>query len=256
MTEGVHPRAASFGDAAEAYERGRPGWSAEAIETAARRLGLAPESSVLDLAAGTGKLTRELVGRFGSVTAVEPIDGMRAVLERLVPGARALTGTAEAIPLAGASTDAVFVGEAFHWFDAERACAEVARVLRPGGGVAVLYNRAGTGDADAPWQREAQAVFEAHRLPPDDVDPFDESRWKDALTRALGPLHEDAIPVVQRIDAAGLLAAYASFSGLAGLPDDRRAAALEAIRDVLARHAVGEVEVRYTTTVVTASRGR
>src|SRR5215218_6216935 len=132
---GVHSRARSFGRAAGSYELGRPGWPAEAVEIAARRLGLAGDAAVLDLAAGTGKLTRVLAERFASVTAVEPLDGMRAVLEAEVKGVRALAGTAEAIPLEAASVDAVFAAEAFHWFDAVRAVADMARVLRPDGGV-------------------------------------------------------------------------------------------------------------------------
>src|SRR5215211_8510019 len=97
---GVHSRARSFDAAAAAYERGRPGWPFEAMDIAARRLGLGRDAAVLDLAAGTGKLTRLLASRFASVTAVEPLDGMRAVLEAQLPGVRALAGTAEAIPLA------------------------------------------------------------------------------------------------------------------------------------------------------------
>src|SRR5829696_2560589 len=90
---GVHSRARSFDAAAAAYERGRPGWPREAVEIAARRLGLDRGADVLDLAAGTGKLTRQLAGRFASVTAVEPLDGMRAVLAAQAPAARALAGT-------------------------------------------------------------------------------------------------------------------------------------------------------------------
>ena len=109
----VHARAGAFDAAAEAYDRGRPGWPEAALDAIAGRLGLSPESAVLDLAAGTGKLTRMLVARFASVTAVEPLDGMRAVLGRVAPGARAIAGTAEAIPLADSAVDAVFVAEAF-----------------------------------------------------------------------------------------------------------------------------------------------
>src|SRR5689334_15732628 len=134
-------RARSFDGVAAEYERGRPGWPGAALDAMATRLRLDAGSTVLDLAAGTGKLTRELVPRFASVIAVEPLDRMRAVLAQVVPEARALAGTAEAIPVEDASVDAVVVAEAIHWFDAETAVAEMARVLRPGRGVAVLYNR-------------------------------------------------------------------------------------------------------------------
>jgi SAM-dependent methyltransferase len=107
------PAASAFGGQAENYERGRPGWPAAAVAGLIERF---DAHTVLDLAAGTGKLTRLLVEHADVVIAVEPVDGMRAVLEREVPEARVLTGTAEAIPLAGESVDAVFVAEAFHWF--------------------------------------------------------------------------------------------------------------------------------------------
>ncbi len=254
MPGSVHARAAAFGPAAEAYERGRPGWPAAALDAVERRLGLSRASAVLDLAAGTGKLTRELLPRFDSVTAVEPVDGMRAVLTRVVPGARVLSGTAEAIPLPDGAVDAVFVAEAFHWFDPEPAAAELARVLSPRGGVAVLYNRRDYKASGIAWEVEAHEVFEAHMLPRDEVDPHDESVWRAALARAVGPLHDERFPAVQRTDAAGLEAAYASFSSIAGLPADRRDAALAAIHDVLVRHEVGEVEIELVTNVVTASR--
>ena len=102
---------------------------------------------MLDLAAGTGKLTRVLAEHADDVVAVEPLDGMRRVLERRLPHVRVLAGTAEAIPLADGAVDAVFVAEAFHWFDLPRAVAEIARVLRPGGGLAVLWNRPRLGRA-------------------------------------------------------------------------------------------------------------
>src|SRR3954452_3714546 len=151
---GIHSRARSFDSVAEAYERARPGWPAAAMDALVDRLGLDERSAVLDLAAGTGKLTRALVPRFASVIAVEPLDGMRAVLEQVVPGARALAGSAEAIPVDDASVDAIAVAEAFHWFEPEAAVAEMARALRPGGGVAVLYNRRDRGSDEAAWQRE------------------------------------------------------------------------------------------------------
>src|SRR5688572_21686089 len=246
----VHSRARSFDAAAGAYEAGRPGWPREAVEIPARRLGLERDAAVLDLAAGTGKLTRRLAGRFASVTAIEPLDGMRTVLEERIPFVRTLAGTAEAIPLADDSVDAVFVAEAIHWFDLERAVAEIARVLRPGGGVAVLYNRLDWDDESVPWRAEADEVFERHRLPPDDVDPHDRGRWHAALS-ALGELKADTAENVQRLDTAGLIAMYASFSGLAGLEPERRDAALAELRAVLERHGVRDPELPYRTEITT-----
>jgi ubiquinone/menaquinone biosynthesis C-methylase UbiE len=95
---------------------------------------------VLDLGAGTGKLTRVLARRYAKVYAVEPLDGMRAILERVVPAAEALDGSADAIPLPDASVDAVFAAQAFHWFATDAAVAEIARVLRPGGVFADVFN--------------------------------------------------------------------------------------------------------------------
>jgi ubiquinone/menaquinone biosynthesis C-methylase UbiE len=127
--------AQSFGAAASEYERVRPEWPAEVVDRAAVLLGLGREAEVVDLAAGTGKLTRLLAERFDRVVAVEPDERMRALL-----GGGSLAGTAERIPLPDASADAVFVGDAFHWFDATVALGEIARVLRPRGGLVLLWN--------------------------------------------------------------------------------------------------------------------
>jgi ubiquinone/menaquinone biosynthesis C-methylase UbiE len=251
---GGHPLAeSSFGPNAEAYERGRPGWPVAAVDAVAARLGLDRSPAVLDLAAGTGKLTRLLVERFETVTAVEPADGMRAVLEREVPAARALDGTAEAIPLADAAVGAAFVAEAFHWFDPARAAAELARVVRPGGGVAVLYNRRGWEADEEPWLRELHATFEQHRLPRGDVDPWNTEPWKDALSARFGALVEEEFENVRRSSTDEFLAQYASMSVIAGLPPGRREAALAALRDVLERHGVREAALTYRTVVVTAA---
>ena len=138
----VDPRAASgFGPAAEAYERGRPSYPPEAVERLAGALGLDAGSEVLDLAAGTGKLTRLLLPRFARVVAVDPSDGMLDVLRAELPEAEVRTGTAASIPLPDGAVDAVFVAEAFHWFGTEAVCREIARVLRPGGGLGLLWNR-------------------------------------------------------------------------------------------------------------------
>jgi SAM-dependent methyltransferase len=177
---------------------------------------------------------------------------MRAVLERGVPGVRAVPGTAEAIPLADGTVDAVFVAEAMHWFDPGRAAAEMARVLRPGGGVAVLYNRADRGAREEPWRRECHAVFEARRRPDDGVDPHDTVPWKVALSERFGALIDESFMHVHRVDADGLVALYASFSAIGSLPLHRRDAALGEIRGILERHGVRQAAIPYRTELTMA----
>ena len=128
--------ARSFDLAAEEYERTRPDYPEAVLDL----LPVASDATVLDLGAGTGKLTRVLARRYAHVIAVEPLDGMRGILERVVPEAEALPGSAERIPLDDASVDAVFAAQAFHWFDHDRAIPEIARVLRPGGVLALVWN--------------------------------------------------------------------------------------------------------------------
>jgi ubiquinone/menaquinone biosynthesis C-methylase UbiE len=247
---GIHSRARSFDSVAEAYERARPGWPAAAIDALVDRLGLDERSTVLDLAAGTGKLTRELVPRFATVIAVEPLDGMRAVLERVVPGARALAGTAEAIPLEDASVDAVVAGEAFHWFDPEPAVAEMARVLRPGGGVAALYNR--DVQPRERWHEEIRMVFEAHRLPSDDIDPSDARPWTEALAARFPDLREDEFNHREVLGADDMITLFSSFSTIGGLPPARRDAALAALREALDRNGIAQAAFDYRTILTTA----
>jgi SAM-dependent methyltransferase len=130
-------RARSFAAAADAYERARPGYPDAALDW------LVPEGAgtVLDLGAGTGKLTRSLAARGLEVVAVEPLAEMRANLVAALPEVRAVEGTAEAIPLEDDSVDAITVAQAWHWVDPERATAETARVLRPGGTLGLIWNR-------------------------------------------------------------------------------------------------------------------
>ena len=133
-------RSRSFETVAAEYERHRPEYPEEALRWAADELGLEPASRVLDLGAGTGKLTRGLVALGFDVVAVEPGAPMLAQLREAVPEAEALEGSAESIPLPGDSVDAAFAGQAFHWFDRAQALPELHRVIGAGGGVALLWN--------------------------------------------------------------------------------------------------------------------
>jgi SAM-dependent methyltransferase len=139
----VCPREAppdAFGRTAREYELGRPEWPEELLDRVVAELGLGTDAEVVDLGAGTGKLTRLLVPRFDRVVAVEPDDAMRAVLEEVVPGAEPLAGSGQAIPLGDEEADAVFSAEAFHWFAGPESVAEIARVLRPRGALVILWN--------------------------------------------------------------------------------------------------------------------
>jgi SAM-dependent methyltransferase len=140
-------RAASFARVADAYERARPGYPDEAVRWLAGDL----PCDVVDLGAGTGKLTRILAALGHRVTAVEPLPEMLEQLRAAVPGVTAMAGTAESIPLPDASADVVACAQAFHWFDPEPALAEMGRVLRSGGRIGLVWN---VRDERAPWVEE------------------------------------------------------------------------------------------------------
>ena len=185
---------------------------------------------VLDLAAGTGKLTVDLLARGANVVAVEPVSEMRAKLT----GVDARDGTAEAIPLDDASVDVVTVGQAFHWFDAPAALAECARVLRPGGLLAMLWN---VRDETVGWVRELGEIKdEVDGGPPyrrhQDVD------WE-AVVAASGRFEgyvEDWFPNWQEATVEIVVGRTASTSWISALPDDRREVVLDDVRALLARH--------------------
>jgi SAM-dependent methyltransferase len=138
--------AAGFGAAADVYERARPSYPQEAIEWLVAQTGLGAGRTVVDLGAGTGKLTRLLLPTGAHVVAVEPIAEMRAH----IVGAKVVDGTAESMPFADGSVDVVAVAQAFHWFDHDRALPEIHRVLREGGSLALVWNMR---DFDDPLQR-------------------------------------------------------------------------------------------------------
>ena len=151
MTDPRRERSLSFGSQAAAYERGRPSYPPEAVDWLLAPTDTRVARDVLDLGAGTGKLTTRLVERGLTVIAVDPIAEMLEMLRTALPDTPALLGSAEQIPLPDNAVDAVLVAQAWHWFDQERAVAEIARVLRPGGRLGVLWN---TRDERSGWVKD------------------------------------------------------------------------------------------------------
>jgi SAM-dependent methyltransferase len=234
----LHPIAGlGFGAEAEAYERGRPSWAPEAVAVLGSELGLGPGRRVADVAAGTGKLTRLLVPSGASVVAVEPVREMAATLRRAVPGVPAARGVAERLPLRDRSVDAVVVAEAFHWFDAPVALAEVHRVLRPGGGLALLWNQAGA--EPAPWQLELGALL-ARIRDPDLPFPGGHSTrpWDQEVGAAGGftPVTHRTFPHEQVASPDEVLAGALSTSWIAVRPADERQRFADDVRALLAGH--------------------
>ena len=218
--------AKGFASAADIYERGRPGYAPEAVAWVCERLGIGPGRTVLDLAAGTGKLTRDLVPTGATLIAVEPLDRMREHLERVVAHAQSLGGTAEEIPLADGSVDAIVCAQAFHWFDPERALPEMHRVLRPGGGLALLYN---SRDLDDRIQKTLDDLLEPYR---GTASRHWVDRHEDILGASplFGPVEHRSWRSEQPVSLDGLLEAAASRSYVASLDEEPRAELLDRIR--------------------------
>jgi SAM-dependent methyltransferase len=220
--------AVGFQRGAADYERGRPGYPEAAIALLARELGIGPGRVVMDLAAGTGKLTRALVGLGADVVAVEPVAGMREQLIRAVPGAKVQDGTAERLPVADATVDAVLVAQAFHWFDIPTAAAEIHRALVPGGGLAVVRNE---WDESVAWVVELRALIAEHAGQP----PHRHARgWRTTLeaTGLFTPLQEQVFAHPVEVDLETLQARVASLSYVAMMDGNARGRLLSAVSDL------------------------
>ncbi|MEA2467953.1 MAG: hypothetical protein QOJ57_2079 [Thermoleophilaceae bacterium] len=225
----VHRAARGFDTAADVYDRVRPGYPPEAIEWLARQLGLGPGRTVVDLAAGTGKLTRELVATGSRVIAVEPSEAMISVLRQAAPQAETLTGSAEEIPLEDGGADAMTVAQAFHWFANDTALREIHRVLRPGGVVGLVWNRR---DLSAP----AHAVLErAMARAVGDTPRHRDGDWERVLhdSPLFDHLASAELPNDQTLAPNGLVERAASTSFIAAMGEAER-------RDLLDEVARGE----------------
>lgn len=229
----VHDAASrGFERGADAYERGRPGYPPEAVRCLAGALQVEPGRTVVDLAAGTGKLTRELVRTEARVIAVEPVAAMRTKLAEALPAVAALDGTAEELPLDSRSADAVTVAQAFHWFRPDAALAEIHRVLRPGRGLGLVWNMR---DESTGWVARLSEILAPH----EGAAPRQRlGRWRPALAGSalFGPLEERRFAFAQEVDRETLLAAVESRSYVAALADGPRASVLAQVAELVETH--------------------
>lgn len=217
----LSPLRLSFGRVAETYHALRPPYFQPLLDHAQSALELESSAHVLDLAAGTGRLTRELARRFARVIAVEPDERMRA----LIADGEILAGSAEAIPLDDGSVEAVFVGEAFQWFDARAALAEIARVLRSRGGLAVIWTHWWETDPPLP-ERALELLREPFERTLGERNP----PWQGALADApFEPLSSRRFEEEMTVDVDTLLAMYSTTSALAALPEDERTSLLAVV---------------------------
>ena len=235
--DGVEPAAAvGFGRQAGSYAKVRPAYPAAVMETLTSLLPPTPDVHVCALAAGTGILTRQLLDSGYRVTAVEPVGGMREELERQLAkaGVDILDGTAEHLPLDDRSVDAVTVGQAFHWFDPQPALTDIARVLKPGGVLLMVWNAR---DENVDWMRQwgdlvadlgGGRPYQDHR----------ELLWEDVVAESglFTPLEHLEVPQGQTGTPELVIERTRSTSFIAALPPERHQHALDAVAELLATH--------------------
>jgi SAM-dependent methyltransferase len=243
----VHEVAAEgFSDPAD-YEAARPSYPPDAVAWFVDNLRVAPGAIIADLAAGTGKLTRLLVPTGADVIAIEPVAGMRASFRKVLGGVPLIAGTAEALPLASGALDAMTVAQAWHWFDHDRAVAEVARVLKRGGRLGLVWNAR---DRSEPWVDAVWSIMDRveKRAP-----WRDHENWRDSALNGpmpgFGELHAAEFRHLQTTTPEGVVRRVASVSHVAVLPPDEQRRVLDEVRHLLATHPAVKgrqtVQIRY-----------
>lgn len=234
--------ASGFTRGADDYERARPSYPSAVVALLADACGLVAGARVLDLAAGTGKLTRLLTPTGAEVIAVEPVAAMREQLAAILPDVEAVDGTAEAIPLDDASLDLVTIAQAFHWFDEAASLAELARVIAPAGSLALIWN---VRDESVDWVHQfTELIVERGGGRP--YTPYHEVGSGKAMTRGIEeivaasgsftPLEHRRFPNPQMTTLDDVVARAASTSFVAALPEGERARTLEDVRALLVAH--------------------
>jgi ubiquinone/menaquinone biosynthesis C-methylase UbiE len=233
---GVHRSATAFEDAASVYESARPGYPTEAVGWLLDELELGPGGRVLDLAAGTGKLTRDLVSAGAQVIAAEPVSAMRRILATRssvrasddAPAPSVLAAVAQALPLGDGVLDAITVAQAFHWFATDDALAEMQRTLGSGGRLGLIWNRR---DVSDPLQGALKQFMEPAR---GDTPSYATGEWRRALETGshFTARGEEHVSWRQPVDLASVVDRVASVSFIAAMAPADRAALLNRVRAV------------------------
>lgn len=232
-TNFVHTAARQgFQVGADAYERGRPGYPAAAVEFLRQTFNISSATTVVDLAAGTGKFTRRLADLGCQIIAIEPVEGMRQKFQTLLPNIPILEGTAESIPLDAASVDIITVAQAFHWFQGETALTEIHRVLKPGGYLGILWN---VRDESADWVAQISEIITPYE---GDAPRYRTGDWRTAFeqTDLFTPLETQTFSYVHQYDLDTAIDRVASISFIAALDAQTQQTVLQQVRELLEQH--------------------
>jgi ubiquinone/menaquinone biosynthesis C-methylase UbiE len=251
----VNPTAAQgFGNTADSYERGRPEYPKEAVDYLVQILKIGPRSRVLDLGAGTGKFTRLLVPTQAHLTAVEPVEAMRAIFVSALPGVECLVGNAEKIPASESTFDVIVSAQAFHWFDAKAALLEMNRVLKPNGKVGLVWNLR---DDSIDWVSKLSEILSARSTT---VPRYGTYQWKRVFdqSQVFTPLEKRSFKYRQKGTKETVMDLVRSRSYVGSLRDEDRKTVLGRVGELLENHPQTkrkeEINIPYVTDVYWCSK--
>lgn len=211
------------------YHRARPTYHPELVKRVGERYS---EGPVLELGAGTGIFTRQMIDQGMDVTAIEPVISMRTMLSDAVPEADIRVGSAEKIPVGDHSFKTVVAAQSFHWFDGPKALQEIERVLEPGGHLVTVWN---VRDESNPWMADYTAVIDRYA---GDTPRYRSMKWRQAIAKHTGfaPIDEWRIANPQLTDVEGVVDRAVSTSYIAALPDEQIVQVAAEIRRIALPH--------------------